>query len=76
MDGVTKHGVARAERYWEGLFQQFEALAYNPNLYHERTEITPPVRVCPYGVHVIIYCVEKDDPPLIIRVRHAREDWL
>jgi plasmid stabilization system protein ParE len=34
------------------------------------------VRVCPYGVHVIIYTANKTGGLLIIRVRHGREDWL
>lgn len=76
VDGVEKHGVDRAESYWSGLFQQFESLSYNPKLYHERTEIMPPVRVCPYGVHIIIYRIQDNNRLLIIRVRHGREDWL
>lgn len=75
VDGTHKHGLEPAERYYAGLITQFEALALNPLLYHERTEITPPIRVCPYGVHVVIYKVQEDDRILIIRVRHGREDW-
>lgn len=75
VDGAHKHGTERAERYYEGLTAQFEALALQPLLYHERTEIIPPIRVCPYGVHVVIYKVQEDDSLLIIRVRHGREDW-
>jgi len=76
VDGARKHGEARAESYWAGLFRQFVSLSYHPELYHERFEITPPVRVCPYGVHVIIYLVQTNDRVLIVRVRHMREDWL
>lgn len=75
MDGVQKHGVERAETYWAGLIKQYESLSYNPRLFHERAEITPPVRVCPYGIHNIIYIVKHDDVVLIVRVRHGREDW-
>ena len=76
IDGVHKHGEARAESYWAGLFQQFESLAHNPELYHERFELMPPVRACPYGVHVIIYLVQTNNRVLIIRVRYTREDRL
>lgn len=76
VDGAERHGVDQAERYYAGLIRQFETLTLNPELYHERTEIMPPVRVCPYGVHVIIYVVNDVGKILIIRVRHGREDWL
>ena len=75
VDGVQKHGKARAEGYWKGLFQQFESLSNNPKLYHERLEITPPVRVCPYGVHLIIYTIEDNNRILVVRLRHGHEDW-
>ena len=75
VDGAHKHGLEAAERYYAGLITQFEALALNPLLYHERTETVPPIRVCPYGVHVVIYKVQEDGRVLIIRVRHGREDW-
>lgn len=76
VDGAERHGIDQAERYYAGLIRQFETLTLNPELYHERTEIDPPVRVCPYGVHVVIYMVTKTNHVLIIRVRHGREDWL
>ena len=75
VDGAQKHGVDRAESYYASLIRQFETLALNPRLYHERTEIKPPVRVCPYGVHNIIYNVKDNDTVFIARVRHGREDW-
>ncbi|MCF6293422.1 MAG: type II toxin-antitoxin system RelE/ParE family toxin [Robiginitomaculum sp.] len=75
IDGAQKHSVDRAESYYAGLIRQFEILALNPRLYHERTEITPPVRIFPYGVHNIIYTVRDNDTVFITRVRHGREDW-
>lgn len=74
--GILNHGERRADTYYEGLVQQFESLVRNPHLYPERTEISPPVRVCPFGVHVIIYTLEDTGTVLIIRVRHGHEDWL
>lgn len=76
IDGVDKHGIDQAERYYEGLVRQFESLSLNPRLYAERHEITPPVRVCLYGIHVIIYTIKDDGILFVIRVRHGREDWL
>lgn len=76
VDGAKRHGIDQAERYYAGLIRQFETLTLNPELYHERTEIDPPVRVCPYGVYVVIYMVTETGQVLIIRVRHGREDWL
>lgn len=76
VSGAQIHGVDRAESYYAGLILQFEALALNPKLYHERTEIKPPVRVCPYGVHIIFYTANEHGNLFIIRVRHEREDWL
>ncbi len=76
VDGAQKHGVIRAESYYAGLIRQFETLALNPKLYNERTETNPFVRVCPYGVHVIIYSASDRSGLFIIRVRHEREDWL
>lgn len=74
--GIINHEEERADRYYDGLIRQFESLALNPKLYNERTETNPPVRVCPYGVHVIIYSVSEHSGLFIIRVRHEHEDWL
>ena len=74
--GIIHYGEAHADRYYDGLINQFENLSFNPRLYAERHEITPPVRVCPYGVHIIIYTIKDDGTLFVIRVRHGREDWL
>ena len=72
--GEATFGVGQAERYQNGLFEAFDMLAENPRLAHEHTEITPPVRLHPYGVHVIVYALE-DAGILIVRVLHGRQDW-
>ena len=72
--GDKTYGLKKSSQYRDGLKKQFEELASNPFLYRERAEMRPPVRVCPYGVHVILYTL-KDEDVLILRVRHAREDW-
>lgn len=75
LDGVMKHGTERAESYFAGLTKQFQILTKTPRIFHERTEINPPVRICPYGVHIIIYLIRDDESVFIVRIRHEREDW-
>ena len=72
--GILSFGLRRADNYYDDLFELFEHLALNPRLYRERTSLNPPVRVCPYESHVILYCIDGDGIK-IIRVRHNREDW-
>lgn len=74
--GLLNHGTLRAHEYFDAIIRQFENLTVHPLLYAERIEIHPPVRVCPIGVHVIIYSVLDDKDVHIIRIRHGREDWL
>lgn len=74
--GVRQFGLAQAEKYHAGLEQAFLLLADNPELARNRQEISPPVRVYPYGSHLIIYLVEENRDILIVRVRHGHEDWL
>jgi toxin ParE1/3/4 len=72
--GVRDFGQSQAERYFAGLEQAFEFLAGYPRAARERTEITPPVRVHPYKMHLIVYVIDAD-AVLILRIRHQREDW-
>ena len=72
--GERFFGTEQAERYQNDLFQAFDMVGANPRLAHERLEITPPVRLHPYGVHVIVYILQ-DTGILIVRVLHGRQDW-
>ena len=72
--GIVTFGLQMADGYYDGLIEQFESLATNPKMYRERWELNPPVRICPYKSHTIIYMIEKEEV-VIIRVRHSREDW-
>lgn len=72
--GVVTFGTQQAERYFDGLFSAFALLAANPNIARERTELVPPVRLHPYGAHMIVY-VEREEGILIVRVLHGRQDW-
>ena len=40
----------------------------------ERQEFDPPVRLHPYGAHMIV-CVENGAGILVIRILHGRQDW-
>ncbi|WP_375408357.1 type II toxin-antitoxin system RelE/ParE family toxin [uncultured Methylobacterium sp.] len=76
--GERAFGTGQAERYQNSLFQAFDMVAANPRLAHERSEITPPVRLHPYGVHVVVYTLQdarQDTGILIVRVLHGRQDW-
>jgi len=68
-------GVAQAERYSDGLEAAFQFLADYPRAARLRTEMPRPVRAHPYKSHLIIYRADQDGV-LIIRIRHAREDWI
>lgn len=72
--GIETFGVSQARDYHNALFGVFELLSSNPRMGRERTELAPPVRVHPFRSHIILYRLEGDDV-LIIRVRHAHEDW-
>jgi toxin ParE1/3/4 len=76
VQGMTRFGLAQADRYHARLRHAFELLAENPGMARERAELTPPARVHPCGVHIILYLVEAGGMVLIVRVRHGREDWL
>jgi len=75
LEGATQFGIEQADRYFDELEAAFEFLSANPQAARERTEITPPVRCHPSGRHIIIYKTEPEGGVLILRVRHAREDW-
>ena len=73
--GASLFGAERAIAYHASLERVFYLIADNPQLAREREELTPAVRVHPFGSHVIIYKAEDNGDVLIIRVRHAHEDW-
>ena len=74
VDGVRHFGPAQAESYFAGLEAALEFLADYPRAARERREIDPPVRIHRCRSHMIVSLI--DGPgPLILRVRHAREDW-
>ena len=71
--GSQNFGQSKAENYFAEITQTFLFLAENPLASNERQEFTPPVRIHPYGKHLIVYTIE-DDFILIVRVLHQRMD--
>jgi toxin ParE1/3/4 len=76
LDGMGRFGMNVATDYHQKLFQVFELLAQFPEMSRERVELSPPVRIHPVGSHIIIYQLQANQNIIIVRVRHAHEDWL
>lgn len=72
---ANRWSVRQAEAYLSGLRDVLEDLIANPRMARERFELTPPVRVHPYGSHIIIYMIETDHLA-VVRIRHSRENWI
>jgi toxin ParE1/3/4 len=72
--GAAEYGLAQAEKYHAGLERIFEFLAANPRAARERDEFSPPVRLHPFGVHIVVYRIVGEDI-LVVRVLHERQDW-
>ena len=75
LTGVRLFGTAQAERYYDGLERAFKFVAAHPLAVRERTEIDPPIRIHPYGAHLVVYMADYEGV-LILRIRHGREDWI
>lgn len=75
LDGLRKWGEERADLYLDGMIRAFDDLCEHPRLHRERTEFSPPVRICHHKSHLIVYVVENDDIH-IIRVLHKNLDVL
>ena len=75
MEGAAQFGLAQADSYHASLDRLFHVLGEHPEAARERLEITPPVRCHPHASHIIIYVIDADGDALILRVRHAHEDW-
>ena len=73
-EGVGRFGGPQAVRYSDSLERTFEQLAINPGMARLREELADSVRIHPHGSHLIAY-QEQDDGILILRIRHARENW-
>ena len=73
--GEDLFGIAQADDYAAGLERTFDFLSEFPRAARERTETRRQLRAYPFKAHLIIYVMDEDDI-LIVRIRHAHEDWL
>jgi len=73
--GARQFGARAADTYAEGLLATFAAIAANPRLVRERTEVKPPVYLYPFRAHHIVYAIHGRDI-LVLRVLGHRQDWL
>ena len=75
IDGATSFGLEQAHQYHQKIFQVFKFLAENPLAAPTRPELTAEIRVHPVASHIVLYTARRKDI-LILRIRHAHEDWL
>jgi len=75
VEGARQFGTRQADAYHDSLDRLFRFLGRHPEAAPERREISPPVRCHPHAPHIVIYRVDTDGDALILRIRHAREDW-
>lgn len=76
VQGLDQFGPRQAERYRDAIRRTFDRLADFPEMGRARPDVGPTVRTLPFKAHVVVYRRDGDDGVLILRVRHAREDWL
>jgi len=73
--GVEVHGAVHADGYVDGLDQTIAMLAAYPGAARLREELSVPVRAFNYRAHIILYQFDLNTVT-ILRIRHAREDWV
>jgi toxin ParE1/3/4 len=73
--GADIFGIAQAKKCNSDLNAVFELLSDNPRMGRERRDIGAGLRTRPPRSHIIIYTID-DSGVLIVRVRHAHEDWM
>ena len=75
VQGIEQFGPMQATKYIDGMEAAFGYISRFPTSYPLRDEIKPPLRMYPYGAHLIFYD-QKDGVTEIVRVRHGRENWM
>ncbi|WCE68609.1 type II toxin-antitoxin system RelE/ParE family toxin (plasmid) [Sulfitobacter faviae] len=66
-------GIEQADRYADGLFSLFDLLFDFTKMARERDEFSPPVRIHPSGLHLVIYRIDGQGIE-IIRILHAHQN--
>lgn len=75
VDGAISFGLEQARSYHLKLLQAFQFLAENPLAAPIRAALRTEIRVHPVDAHIVLYRARRQDI-LILRIRHAHEDWL
>ena len=57
--GIATFGTAQAKRYHAEIFNTLDLIARNPKMARTREELSPPVRVHPFKVHIRVYQIEE-----------------
>lgn len=72
---IEAFGEHQARIYYQGLADAVTFLSDNPYAARERAEISPPIRAHRYQSHLIVYEVDADGAPVILRIVHGSMDW-
>ena len=75
IQSVESFGFSQASEYHQKLSKTIRFLATNPLAAPIRPELQGEVRIHPVASHIVLYTVRQQDI-LVLRIRHAREDWL
>lgn len=73
-EGIRMFGLQQAQKYATEMAEAFRLIAEYPLASPVRNELDRPVRVRPFGSHVILYEI-REEVALILRIRHGHEDW-
>ena len=73
--GIQTFGLRQAQAYRDKIGQSLDLIGDNPDIAPLRQELSPPARVHPVGVHIIIYETDDRGEAIILRVRSSRENW-
>ena len=73
--GAERWSADQADNNFDAMVNLFDLLSEQPEIARLRDEFSPPVRIHPYGSHVIVY-ETVDTGIAIIRVLHNRQNIL
>lgn len=71
--GCGKWGATQADTYADGLEKTLNNLADSPKKHLLRKKFRPPVRICHYLSHLIIYTID-EHAITVVRVLHKSMD--
>ncbi len=74
-DGLERFGSDASQRYVVRLREAMSLIAGFPRIARVRDEIDGDTRAFPVGVHLILYRIDDEGNPFVLRIRHGREDW-